>query len=979
MHSGDGRSTSTSGARALELPASYRIPGTLLMWSTWLTAPFEPILRWFFGRDVFILYARVDAAAYAARLAIRLGERHSVYLDQYDLPRGARLPMRLQHALRRASTVAMVGSAGAVDSHWVPIEANEFLKTGRAVLLVDIDRALDRVDWSVPPWSELTGVYRQPESADHLTSGEPSDAVVTYVRESITYTRQDRRLRRATGAAVAFLVVVAAATSALVYQANRQMNAAQRAATEAKERADAAKLEEERARQEAARQEAVATSRRMAGESTAQLVRRPGLAMLLALQAWRDAPTIDARRALFAAVVQYPQLTRLQASPHAGGLDRVASAGGGARFATSDATGTTWLWDADTLTPSIQVSGLDPGAKETGFPLLKGTLGFSPDGRLLARTTMTGVAVWDIAKRRDIASITPDEAVMPRFAFVANARLAIPQGNNVEWWDVSEPDKPSKTASLSFGGEVAALAADASGKWLAVVGEKGLVFCESQSCEATRVTLQDSEIRPSEAVAVGGDAQRPLVASADVRGNVVLWDALSRKPLGSFTVTESSGDDDPADGALIFSPDGHRVAAIGFDGNIRVVYLDRALASGHPMFDIHKVPYGPGASTATFEPSGRHLITANLEGMMSFWDFDRGLPFEERVAFPAAPAEGRCGNNVYKAGEVHASADGAVLVAASGCEVIASVAPHSAVRVPMSTRHTGAIVATAVSLDGKWIASAGPVTEKRTDLTIVLWQAGQPRFEARISDEWPAGADGWLTFIDGASIPRVAFVQAGVPGNNEQLGRLAALWDPGDPAGAPHIVRRPGILSVMGMAVAPAARVIATREVGTPSNYLWQVESNTFEPLPSPKDYRGAKAITFSDDGRSLVAIGESPDGGMMKVTWDISTRPISVRATPIYSSAEQAALQLAGKSDMLRDAILGNSGRLLVEYRDGLYTVWDLEVKAFLYLVQDSRANFPPRIHWHRNTTAGRKDRRRDEARSQPCDARAARLQRRS
>ena len=294
------------------------------MWSAWLTAPFEPILRWFFGRDVFLSYARADAAAYAARLAIRLGERHSVYLDQYDLPRGTRLPTRLQHALRRASTVALVGSAGAADSHWVPIEVNEFLKTGRPVLLVDIDRALDRVDWSARPWSQLTGVYRQPELADHLTSGEPSDSVVTYVRESITYTRQDRRLRRATGAAVAFLVVVATATSAIVYHANRQLNAVQRAATEAETRANAAKLEEERARQEAIRQQAVAMSRRLAGESTAQLARRPGLSMLLALQAWRDAPTIDARRALFAAVLQYPQLARLQASPHAGGLPRVS-------------------------------------------------------------------------------------------------------------------------------------------------------------------------------------------------------------------------------------------------------------------------------------------------------------------------------------------------------------------------------------------------------------------------------------------------------------------------------------------------------------------------------------------------------------------------------------------------------------------------------------------------------------------------------
>ena len=42
------------------------------------------VFRQFTGRDYFISYTRRDAAPYASRLAARLGESHSVYLDQLD-------------------------------------------------------------------------------------------------------------------------------------------------------------------------------------------------------------------------------------------------------------------------------------------------------------------------------------------------------------------------------------------------------------------------------------------------------------------------------------------------------------------------------------------------------------------------------------------------------------------------------------------------------------------------------------------------------------------------------------------------------------------------------------------------------------------------------------------------------------------------------------------------------------------------------
>ena len=87
----------------------------------------ERPLRQFFGRDFFISYTRRDAAPYASRLAARLGETHSVYLDQLDTPRGTELPGALRRALRRASSTVLVGSPGALGSRWVRQELETFL------------------------------------------------------------------------------------------------------------------------------------------------------------------------------------------------------------------------------------------------------------------------------------------------------------------------------------------------------------------------------------------------------------------------------------------------------------------------------------------------------------------------------------------------------------------------------------------------------------------------------------------------------------------------------------------------------------------------------------------------------------------------------------------------------------------------------------------------------------------------------------
>src|SRR6185436_3767806 len=140
---------------------------------------------------------------------------HSCYLDQLATPRGPELPAPIQKELLRATTLVLVGSDAAVASPYVREEIQRFLDTGRPILLLDIAASLSSAPWDAAPWSQLTGVFRQPESAEALRAGRPSDTAITYVRDSFAFTRHDRRLRRASIAA-AMLLAAAIGGGALV-------------------------------------------------------------------------------------------------------------------------------------------------------------------------------------------------------------------------------------------------------------------------------------------------------------------------------------------------------------------------------------------------------------------------------------------------------------------------------------------------------------------------------------------------------------------------------------------------------------------------------------------------------------------------------------------------------------------------------------------------------------------------------------------
>jgi hypothetical protein len=278
---------------------------------------FDRLVQWFraparmlFGRDVFISYARKDAAGYAAALARELSKTHTCYLDQHAAPRGDELPRHLRRDLRRASAFILILTRAVRGSRYVEAELEAFLRTGRKTFPIAIDEDLPEAG----SWRRLSGVYRYKEAAEAFAHAVHSLGVSRWVRASLIFTRQETRLRCATLSAVCLIVAAFAATDYArrnasaamdeasiaklqatqaferVTDAEHRRDEADRGAAAAGQRATAAQNAEAVARARAVEQQRIADSRRISGLVPSVISARPDVGLLLAAQGYQMFP-----------------------------------------------------------------------------------------------------------------------------------------------------------------------------------------------------------------------------------------------------------------------------------------------------------------------------------------------------------------------------------------------------------------------------------------------------------------------------------------------------------------------------------------------------------------------------------------------------------------------------------------------------------------------------------------------------------------
>jgi WD40 repeat protein len=294
-----------------------------------------------------------------------------------------------------------------------------------------------------------------------------------------------------------------------------------------------------------------------------------------------------------------------------------------------------------------------------------------------------------------------------------------------------------------------------------------------------------------------------------------------------------------------FSPDGQRVLTASNDGTARVWSASDALYPSLVLKGHHI-----GVLWAAFSPDSTHVVTGSRDATARVWTLGKEKPFSRAV-----PHSGMVWATAV-------SPDGRYIASTSSNGMV-RVLPEAEHGFSELKGHTGTVRGVAFSPDSQWLVTAG------TDETVKLWS------------------------ISGLKGP------AGLAPNDSQQG-------------ASHVEQKAAAFS-------PAHGPMRVATGGSDGKvYFWTVEgsgeqarlrSETFRN--PPKHGQGIRSLSFSSDGRRLITASEDK---LAKV-WDAVT------------GEEQQIL--VGHQDWVRSATFSPDDRFaLTASQDRTARVWDLRKK---------------------------------------------------
>lgn len=312
-------------------------------------------------------------------------------------------------------------------------------------------------------------------------------------------------------------------------------------------------------------------------------------AMALSLEAYDQAPTIDALSALIEAA-QKP-------------LDGVLSAGGqvnavsyspdGRLIAVGGISGRIGLWDAATRK---KTATLDAG-------IALNNVVFSPDGATLASAAQNGTTIlWNVGTRQKIAVLHAHGTSVYSLAFSPDGRT-LAASDNEGYIDLWNTTTYHRTASLTEDTYVESIAFSPDGRTLAAGGYDGSIDIWNTS-DRNLITSVPEKHGSIYSVAFSPDGH--VIAAGDEAGFVVLCDTTTHRitaTLNNLRTVES----------IAFSPDGRTLAAGDFHG-----YIDIWNVAAKSM----ATTLGEGASvnTVAFSPDGHTLAAGDFNGAVGLWN-----------------------------------------------------------------------------------------------------------------------------------------------------------------------------------------------------------------------------------------------------------------------------------------------------------------------------------------------------------------------
>ena len=667
----------------------------------------EMPVRYIFGRDIFISYSRADAARYAPNLALALQVKRpklSFYLDKWIAPPDNTLPRSLKRHLRWSSILVLICTENAVKSDFVREEVRSFARYRRKIVPINVNGSFSRFYDDEDIWKRISGASPEDEDSSAIRAGRASEPVIERILESVKFTVQDQRLRRAVWGTLGFLLLSIATAVivswALVSRANaktaiaqsqqrtaetarddatRKQGEAERAteaanikavsaqaqqviaegkaaeAETARGKAERMMLEardlEQRARQNAAEQERIANSRRLAGLADRNLIEKPDFSFLLSAAAYNSPgvqPTFEARRSLLTVLNSYENLD-FMLRRHESYITGFAVTPDSRTIITSSHDGKIIFWDTGTKKPR--------SVHEVSTSAIRMVI--TPNGQTLVTSYEGKLVLWDVntEKPRGIvdAETGTDGARYYYLAIHPDNKTLVSNGKRSElvFWDISDVDHPKKLHAfksgndkpgedlgvlcLTFSGDGRTLLAGGSAAGRATIGRWDVTDLMKP------VPMNDEKLKLSEreiSNLVYSPNSRYFI-SIDNSANVLLWNAASLEHI-PFPITRSIAYYEPA-----FNASGSEVVLGSWnDGELIVYNVDAVWNKSSTPEWIGG--YKRGVTRAAFSHDGKFIISGNADGSLGFWRtsghsklIDEVSEADEQVTATAFTTDGR--------------------------------------------------------------------------------------------------------------------------------------------------------------------------------------------------------------------------------------------------------------------------------------------------------------------------------------------------
>lgn len=755
--------------------------------------------------------------------------------------------------------------------------------------------------------------------------------------EKLTLERKSRRRQRYVLVAVVIGLVVSSSLGVVAWGQRNQ------ALSEANARATAqAQTEEQRQiavqqRQVAVDQRNVAVSRQLASQAAAQITNKDvGLGLLLATEAYKHSPTMDARSSLLRLFLAEPRL-RYDLLGHADAVNGVAISPDGKTVASASADTTIGLWSPATgegiharltgHTKAVTAVAFSPDGRYLvsggeddqvilwdvaqdykPYVLFQGSwwinqIAFSPDGQSLAVAFLDqSVMVWSVADRKVLCPDINGRAEYQTFPYIAfspdSKTLAVatsgkPASDALRIWDASTCQQvgaaidAGKLAKLSAteGEDVGALAFSPNGKQLAVAVSDSILVIDPGTREALRDAVVIHANYRVASIAYTPDSKTMALGVNDT--TIVVIESATGKAVGQPMIGQRG-----AVKGVAFGSDGHTLVSGGWGADVAI-------------WDIQNSPLsrsltgvGKGVVDVAFSPNGEVLASASADDTIHLVSTTTWQAIGQ-------PLVGQ-GQGM---GAVAFSPDGKLL-ASGGKDKLVHLWDASTGK-PLGEPLTAPaeVDCLAFSPDGKWLAAAG------ADDRLVVWDATTRK--QVLADYYPPPMSVDPFDIDNSkTIETIGFSPDSSTLYFSKGSGLAYFmpvsgFSPGADGATRQIKWTQGFsLNQIRSAMSPDGKTVAL--ANSMDIRLYDASALKMVGLPMYGHTDQVTALAFTPDGQLLVSGGQDATVRL----WDPST-------------GQAVGLPLTGPTAWIPSVAISPNGKwVAAASADGNTYVWDLSVE---------------------------------------------------